>query len=178
MTKGFGRKLARKILDCLIRYSLVSRDYNQLWAITHQKNNFKFLCDFILFFFMLNKRYSVYFAVFTTRVVLTSPLCRFRKQLDELEEAHMLRGQLKASQQHALLSSHDDLAQALEGAFFVQVKGDISHTNVSVFLKSETGTIMSIWIKIKIISILQWFSWARCFGIAMTQCIQEGAQYC
>lgn len=44
----------------------------------------------------------------------------------------MLRGQLKASQQHALLSSHDDLAQALEGAFFVQVKGDISPTNVSV----------------------------------------------
>lgn len=83
---------------------------------------------------MLNKRYSAYFAVFTTRVVITSPLCRFRKQLDELEEAHMLRGQLKASQQHALLSSHDDLAQALEGAFFVQVKGHISHTNVPVCL--------------------------------------------
>lgn len=33
----------------------------------------------------------------------------------------MLRGQLKAAQQLALLSSHDDLAQALEGAFFVQV---------------------------------------------------------
>uniref|UniRef100_H2UTJ4 L-gulonate 3-dehydrogenase n=1 Tax=Takifugu rubripes TaxID=31033 RepID=H2UTJ4_TAKRU len=47
-------------------------------------------------------------------------ITEIRKQLDELEEAHMLRGQLKASQQHALLSSHDDLAQALEGAFFVQ----------------------------------------------------------
>ena len=33
----------------------------------------------------------------------------------------MLRGQLRAAQQLALLSSHDDLAQALEGAFFVQV---------------------------------------------------------
>lgn len=33
----------------------------------------------------------------------------------------MLRGQLKATQQLALLSSHEDLAQALEGAFFVQV---------------------------------------------------------
>lgn len=71
------------------------------------------------------------------RVVIASPLCRFRKQLDELEEAHMLRGQLKASQQHALLSSHDDLAQALEGAFFVQVNDDVSSTtDVSVLSKS------------------------------------------
>lgn len=70
-------------------------------------------------------------------MVINFPLCWFRKQLDELEEAHMLRGQLKASQQHALLSSHDDLAQALEGAFFVQVKDYIppttTTTNVSVF---------------------------------------------
>ncbi|XP_045910990.1 lambda-crystallin homolog isoform X2 [Micropterus dolomieu] len=43
-----------------------------------------------------------------------------RKQLEELEEAHMLRGELTATQQLALLSSYDDLAQALEGAFFVQ----------------------------------------------------------
>lgn len=34
----------------------------------------------------------------------------------------MLRGELTATQQLALISSHDDLAQALEGAFFVQVK--------------------------------------------------------
>ncbi|XP_010878537.1 lambda-crystallin homolog [Esox lucius] len=43
-----------------------------------------------------------------------------RKQLEELQEAHMLRGDLSASEQLALLSSHDDLPQALEGAFFVQ----------------------------------------------------------
>ncbi|XP_035533181.1 lambda-crystallin homolog [Morone saxatilis] len=43
-----------------------------------------------------------------------------RKQLEELEGAHMLRGELTATQQLALLSSSDDLAQALEGAFFVQ----------------------------------------------------------
>ncbi|XP_010769656.1 lambda-crystallin homolog [Notothenia coriiceps] len=44
-----------------------------------------------------------------------------RKQLEELEEAHMLRGELRANQQLALISSHDDLSQALQGAFFVQV---------------------------------------------------------
>uniref|UniRef100_UPI0037E9508F lambda-crystallin homolog n=1 Tax=Semicossyphus pulcher TaxID=241346 RepID=UPI0037E9508F len=43
-----------------------------------------------------------------------------RKQLEELEEAHMLKGELSATQQHALLSCYDDLAPALEGAFFVQ----------------------------------------------------------
>ncbi|XP_060909505.1 lambda-crystallin homolog [Labrus mixtus] len=43
-----------------------------------------------------------------------------RKQLEELEGAHMLRGELKATEQLALLSSCDDMAQALEGAFFVQ----------------------------------------------------------
>lgn len=41
--------------------------------------------------------------------------------MEELEEAHMLRGELTATQQLALLSSCEDLAQALEGAFFVQV---------------------------------------------------------
>lgn len=91
------------------------------------------MCDFTFVFLILNKHYLVYFAIFITRAVITSPLCRFRKQLDELEEAHMLRGQLKASQQHALLSSHDDLAQALDGAFFVQVKGNVSpHQCVSL----------------------------------------------
>ncbi|XP_034549668.1 lambda-crystallin homolog [Notolabrus celidotus] len=43
-----------------------------------------------------------------------------RKQLEELEGVHMLRGELAASQQVALISCFDDLAQALEGAFFVQ----------------------------------------------------------
>lgn len=48
-------------------------------------------------------------------------LCRLRKQMEELEEAGMLRGELTSTQQLSLLSSYDDLAQALEGAFFVQV---------------------------------------------------------
>ncbi|XP_068602382.1 lambda-crystallin homolog [Brachionichthys hirsutus] len=43
-----------------------------------------------------------------------------RKQLEELEEARVLRGPLAATQQLALLGHYDDLAQALEGAFFVQ----------------------------------------------------------
>lgn len=47
-------------------------------------------------------------------------ITEIKKQLGELEEAHMLRGELTATQQLALLSSYDDLAQALEGAFFVQ----------------------------------------------------------
>ena len=41
--------------------------------------------------------------------------------MEELEEAHMLRGELSSTQQLALISCYDDLAQALEGAFFVQV---------------------------------------------------------
>lgn len=47
-------------------------------------------------------------------------ITEIRKQLLELEEAHMLRGKLTATQQLALLSSYDDMAQALDGAFFVQ----------------------------------------------------------
>lgn len=47
-------------------------------------------------------------------------ITEIRKQLLELEEAHMLRGELTATQQLALLSSYDDMAQALKGAFFVQ----------------------------------------------------------
>nr|XP_046260497.1 lambda-crystallin homolog [Scatophagus argus] len=47
-------------------------------------------------------------------------ITEIRKQLEELEEAHMLRGELTPTQQLALLSSSDNLAQALEGAFFVQ----------------------------------------------------------
>lgn len=43
-----------------------------------------------------------------------------RNQLEELQETGMLRGELGASEQLALLSSHDHLAQALEGAIFVQ----------------------------------------------------------
>lgn len=47
-------------------------------------------------------------------------ITEIKKQLGELEDAHMLRGELSAAEQIALMSSHDDLAQALEGAFFVQ----------------------------------------------------------
>ncbi|XP_034742056.1 lambda-crystallin homolog [Etheostoma cragini] len=47
-------------------------------------------------------------------------ITEIRKQLEDLEEAHMLRGELTAIQQLALLSCYDDLAEALEGAFFVQ----------------------------------------------------------
>ncbi|KAM4558943.1 lambda-crystallin homolog isoform 1-T1 [Odontesthes bonariensis] len=47
-------------------------------------------------------------------------IAEIRKQLEELEEAHMLRGELTAAQQLALLSNYEDLAKALEGAFFVQ----------------------------------------------------------
>nr|XP_033470032.1 lambda-crystallin homolog [Epinephelus lanceolatus] len=47
-------------------------------------------------------------------------LTEIRKQLGDLEEACMLRGELSATQQLALVSTYDDLAQALEGAFFVQ----------------------------------------------------------
>lgn len=43
-----------------------------------------------------------------------------KKQVEELQEAQMLRGKLSASNQLSLLSSHDDLSEALEGAFFVQ----------------------------------------------------------
>ncbi|KAM9709932.1 lambda-crystallin homolog [Menidia menidia] len=50
----------------------------------------------------------------------TKAITEIRKQLEELEGAHMLRGVLSAEQQLALLSSHDDLSQALDGAFFVQ----------------------------------------------------------
>ncbi|XP_032385873.1 LOW QUALITY PROTEIN: lambda-crystallin homolog [Etheostoma spectabile] len=51
---------------------------------------------------------------------LAKAITEIRKQLGDLEEAHMLRGELTAMQQLALLSCYDDLAEALEGAFFVQ----------------------------------------------------------
>ncbi|XP_056144859.1 lambda-crystallin homolog [Lampris incognitus] len=78
-----------------------------------------------------------------------------RKQFGELEEAHMLRGELKATEQFALLSSHDDLAQALEGAFFVQecvfeeleAKRSVfqaveSHVGEDVILSSSTSCLL------------------------------------
>ncbi|XP_013874436.1 lambda-crystallin homolog [Austrofundulus limnaeus] len=47
-------------------------------------------------------------------------IAEIRKQLEELEKSNMLRGELSTKQQLALLSSSEDLAQALDGAFFVQ----------------------------------------------------------
>ncbi|XP_029385578.1 lambda-crystallin homolog [Echeneis naucrates] len=47
-------------------------------------------------------------------------ITEIRKQMEGLESAHMLRGELSAMEQLALLSSYDDLAEALEGAFFIQ----------------------------------------------------------
>ncbi|XP_061923412.1 lambda-crystallin homolog [Entelurus aequoreus] len=49
-----------------------------------------------------------------------SAITEIRKQMMELEEAGMLRGQLSATQQMSLLSTHDDLQLALQDAFFVQ----------------------------------------------------------
>ncbi|TRY89751.1 hypothetical protein DNTS_000003 [Danionella cerebrum] len=47
-------------------------------------------------------------------------IAEIRKQLEELEHAGMLRGNLSSAEQLSLLSSREDLQQALEGAFFVQ----------------------------------------------------------
>ncbi|KAG7240395.1 hypothetical protein INR49_026966 [Caranx melampygus] len=78
-----------------------------------------------------------------------------RKQLQELEEVQMLRGELSAAQQLALLSSYDDLAQALDGAFFIQecvfeelevkqcVFQDIEHlVGKDVILSSSTSCLV------------------------------------
>ncbi|KAJ8409907.1 hypothetical protein AAFF_G00209480 [Aldrovandia affinis] len=78
-----------------------------------------------------------------------------RKQLEELQQAQMLRGQLSAAEQFALLSSHDDLPQALEGTFFVQecvfeeleAKQSIfqaveAHVGESVILSSSTSCLL------------------------------------
>lgn len=79
--------------------------------------------------------------------VTSSALCCFRKQLRELEEAGMLRGQLTAAEQLALLSSHEDLAEALEGAFFVQVtlfhshRRSPLHRNTSFCLSNTRATL-------------------------------------
>uniref|UniRef100_A0A8C1GFI4 L-gulonate 3-dehydrogenase n=1 Tax=Cyprinus carpio TaxID=7962 RepID=A0A8C1GFI4_CYPCA len=78
-----------------------------------------------------------------------------RKQIEELQRAKMLRGNLTAAQQLSLLSSHDDLQQALEGAFFVQecvfedleAKHSVFHevenlVTESVILSSSTSCLM------------------------------------
>uniref|UniRef100_A0A8C1L3K8 L-gulonate 3-dehydrogenase n=1 Tax=Cyprinus carpio TaxID=7962 RepID=A0A8C1L3K8_CYPCA len=78
-----------------------------------------------------------------------------RKQIEELQQANMLRGNLTAAEQLSLLSSHDDLQQALEGAFFVQecvfedleAKQTVFHevenlVTESVILSSSTSCLM------------------------------------
>ncbi|XP_061090955.1 lambda-crystallin-like isoform X1 [Conger conger] len=78
-----------------------------------------------------------------------------RKQLKEVEQAQMLRGNLSVEDQLVLLSSHDDLSQALEGAFFVQesVYEDLEtkrsvfqevecHMGESVVLSSSTSCLL------------------------------------
>ncbi|XP_046902285.1 lambda-crystallin homolog [Hypomesus transpacificus] len=82
-------------------------------------------------------------------------LLEVRKQLEELQEAGMLRGDLSATQQLALLTSHDDLPQALKGAFFVQecvfeqleAKQEVfraveSHVGDDVVLSSSTSCLL------------------------------------
>ncbi|TMS06866.1 Lambda-crystallin [Larimichthys crocea] len=68
-------------------------------------------------------------------------ITEIRKQMEELEEAHMLRGELSATQQLDLLSSYDDLAQALEGAFFVQNKKIIPTEPKNTLLSSGSQRV-------------------------------------
>ncbi|KAI1885428.1 hypothetical protein AGOR_G00220050 [Albula goreensis] len=78
-----------------------------------------------------------------------------REQLKEVEQAQMLRGDLSVEEQLSLLSSHDDLTQALEGAFFVQecvfedleVKRNVfqeveGHVGEDVILSSSTSCLL------------------------------------
>uniref|UniRef100_A0A8C2CAA9 Lambda-crystallin-like n=1 Tax=Cyprinus carpio TaxID=7962 RepID=A0A8C2CAA9_CYPCA len=64
-------------------------------------------------------------------------ITEIRKQIEELQRAKMLRGNLTAAQQLSLLSSHDDLQQALVGAFFVQVWFMVSPLNGDDFLLTQ-----------------------------------------
>lgn len=61
-----------------------------------------------------------------------------RQQVEELQQRNMLRGELSAAQQAALVSACDDLQQAVEGAFFIQecVFEDLA-VKQSVFLELE-----------------------------------------
>lgn len=55
----------------------------------------------------------------------------------------MLRGQLSSAQQLALLSGHDDLAGALEGAFFVQVTLEARRFVSSISLTSSKEQLLN-----------------------------------
>lgn len=136
VTKGFGEKITlentekqqdshdymKPTQECMISSADVVSDAEiTSWRATITLPKKSFHIPPFCVSFMLNKYILQSWVVYTIWVVISFPLWWFRKQLEELEEAHMLRGQLKATQQLALLSSHDELAQALEGAFFVQV---------------------------------------------------------
>lgn len=82
-------------------------------------------------------------------------IAEIRKQLEELQQAKMLRGNLSAAEQLSRLSSHEDLQQALDGAFFVQesvfedleAKQSVFHAveelvSESVILSSSTSCLM------------------------------------
>ncbi|XP_061580333.1 lambda-crystallin homolog [Cololabis saira] len=77
---------------------------------------------------LIGRSWAMVFASggYTVRIYDNQPgmaakaIAEIRKQLQELEEAGMLRGTLTAAQQLALMSSHENLSQVLEGAFFVQ----------------------------------------------------------
>ncbi|KAM6934986.1 lambda-crystallin homolog [Xenentodon cancila] len=82
-------------------------------------------------------------------------IAEIRKQLEELEEAGMLRGTLTAAQQCAQISTHENLSQALEGSFFVQecvfeqleIKQGIfqdieGHVGKDVILSSSTSCLV------------------------------------
>ncbi|KAJ8352600.1 hypothetical protein SKAU_G00240760 [Synaphobranchus kaupii] len=84
-----------------------------------------------------------------------SAIQEISKQLKEVEQAQMLRGDLSVEDQLVLLSSHDNLSQALEGAFFIQecVFEDLEtkqsvfrevegHVGESVVLSSSTSCLL------------------------------------
>ncbi|XP_048878435.1 lambda-crystallin homolog [Brienomyrus brachyistius] len=78
-----------------------------------------------------------------------------RLQIEELQQNQMLRGNLNSVEQLALLSSHENLSEALEGAFFVQecVFEDLAvkqavfhelegHVGKDVILSSSTSCLL------------------------------------
>lgn len=68
----------------------------------------------------------------------SSAVASIRQQVAQLQQKNMLRGQISASQQAALVSACDDLQQAAEGAFFIQecVFEDLA-VKQTVFLEVE-----------------------------------------
>ncbi|XP_062861973.1 lambda-crystallin homolog [Trichomycterus rosablanca] len=82
-------------------------------------------------------------------------ITEIRKEVEGLQDAQMLRGNLSAAEQLSLLSSHDDLSRALEEAFFVQecvfeeiqakqtvFKAVEDHVGENTILSSSTSCLM------------------------------------